>query len=316
MERYLNQLKARLFIGLLGFLSVIFAFFSIFLLRNNFILFALPQCFFLVVNLFLMVFLWNWIPMFNKLIALHPVYMLTAYCVIILNAFVYWKGDSIGAIYYFCIPPCVMLFLTNGRTTFYYAVFGMILLMIVVFLNFFLSETVIIHFTEQQLLFLGLAHLITFFLLIVYIAFCLFMMERAREKFEHENTELLQHENDKYFAIYEGIISAMENEKIWQDAELSVLELADHLNTNVNYVYHALKHFGKDESFSNMINRYRIQAIKERILHGEGEKFTINHLYMQSGFKNQSTFNRVFKQFENVTPKEYIKLAKSHKRQK
>ena len=316
METHLNRLKAFLLIGLLGLLSIIYLFFSAFLLINNFVLFALPQCFLLAVNLFLIVFLWHWLSVFQKLITLHPFYIFICYLLIMLNAFIFWQGNSIAAIYYFGIPPCAIFFLTNGRVAFVYSLFGFAALIITIFLKYVLREVVTIQFTEQQLSFLEPAHLITFFSLVAYSFFCIFQLERAKDKLECENNEVKQQEKDRYLAVYEGIVAAMEKERMWQSPDFSELELAEHLNTNVNYIYYAMKYYGNGENFANMINRYRIQAIKERILQGEGERFTINHLYSQSGFKYQSTFNRVFKQFEGVTPKEYIKLAKSHKRKK
>ncbi len=33
-------------------------------------------------------------------------------------------------------------------------------------------------------------------------------------------------------------------------------------------------------------------------------------VYTEAGFKNQSTFNRVFKQIEGMTPSEYIRNLK------
>ncbi|MCL1934736.1 MAG: helix-turn-helix domain-containing protein [Candidatus Azobacteroides sp.] len=318
MEIYLNKVKALLFIGFLGLLSIIYSFFSIFLFTNNFVFFAFLQCFSLSVNLFLIVFIWYSLPAFQKLIVLHPFYMFICYLAIILNALLCYQSNSVAAIYYLSIPPCVILFLTNGKVAFVYSLVSLAALIITGFLKYTLRKIVIIQFTTRQLQSLERAQLISFFSLVIYSFFSIFRMERAKDKLkrelERENNEAQQNEKDKYSAIYEGIVTAMEQERMWRSPNLSELELAEHLNTNVNYIYYAIKYYGKGENFSNMINRYRVQAIKERILQGEGEKFTINHLYSQSGFKYQSTFNRVFKQFEGVTPKEYIKLAKSHKR--
>ena len=314
-ETKLNELKARLFIGLLLLECACFGFFSVYMFINDFVIFSLPQCFFLVVNMAFAALLWKNISAFKKIIELQLVYIFTCFSVIVLNAVVYWQCGSTAILYYFALPSCIMLFLVDGRTAFVYTMLGIASLTVVAFLKYvFLKDIIIVQFTEEQIDFLNIAHLIFFFSFAAYVSFCFLVYENVKYKFELRKEESKQHDKEKYLIIYEGIINAMEQEKMWHFPDLSVLEIAEHLNTNINNIYIAIKYYGKNETFTNMVNRYRVQSVKDGILHGEGEKFTLTHLYLQSGFKNQSTFNRVFKQLEGVTPKEYIKFAKSHKR--
>jgi AraC-like DNA-binding protein len=46
--------------------------------------------------------------------------------------------------------------------------------------------------------------------------------------------------------------------------------------------------------------------VKDKLQSDELKTMTLMHIYSEAGFKNQSTFNKVFKKIEGVTPSEYI----------
>ncbi|MFP3733141.1 helix-turn-helix domain-containing protein, partial [Bacillus sp. SIMBA_006] len=54
------------------------------------------------------------------------------------------------------------------------------------------------------------------------------------------------------------------------------------------------------------LNTCRIENVKKLIQENDINKITLMYIYTASGFSNQSTFNRVFKQIEGITPSEYI----------
>lgn len=81
--------------------------------------------------------------------------------------------------------------------------------------------------------------------------------------------------------------------------------LADALQTNTTYISVALKQ-QKHKNFSNLINDYRVNQVKAELADNNHKTFTIEHIYTKAGFTQQSTFNRVFKEFTGKTPSEYI----------
>lgn len=61
-------------------------------------------------------------------------------------------------------------------------------------------------------------------------------------------------------------------------------------------------------SFSLFVNKYRIQDVIKELERDEGNsKFTLAYIYSKAGFKNQTTFNKYFKDIMKMTPSEYMK---------
>jgi YesN/AraC family two-component response regulator len=52
--------------------------------------------------------------------------------------------------------------------------------------------------------------------------------------------------------------------------------------------------------------KLRIKYAKEKIASGYLFKYSIEALFLESGFKSPQTFYRNFKKFEGITPKEYL----------
>lgn len=63
------------------------------------------------------------------------------------------------------------------------------------------------------------------------------------------------------------------------------------------------QHLGK--SFNEFVNTYRIEEFKSRLLNDNSENLTITGIAFECGFNSQATFQRTFKAFTNVSPKEF-----------
>jgi AraC-like DNA-binding protein len=51
--------------------------------------------------------------------------------------------------------------------------------------------------------------------------------------------------------------------------------------------------------------------VKDMLNNDVDKKYTLHYIYTSAGFRNQSTFNKVFKLLEGITPSEYItKISK------
>lgn len=98
----------------------------------------------------------------------------------------------------------------------------------------------------------------------------------------------------------------------YRDPSYSIRKLADELDSNVKYISIALNN-KEGRSFKAVLNNYRINEIKQKLDNKEYEKYTLKHIYNSAGFEHQSTFNRVFKDFLDLTPSQYIENIKSKK---
>jgi PAS domain S-box-containing protein len=107
-------------------------------------------------------------------------------------------------------------------------------------------------------------------------------------------------------ALYNRLREAMQKERLYLDPKLSLKKLAVHLDTNTKYLSQVVNlHFG--DNLQMFINRYRIEEAKRKLLREDWSNLTLFGVAMQCGFKNKSTFYKVFKQLTGLTPMEYVK---------
>jgi AraC-like DNA-binding protein len=64
-------------------------------------------------------------------------------------------------------------------------------------------------------------------------------------------------------------------------------------------------------SYSDFINKLRIDYCKEKILTGECGLKTLEALGMESGFNNRTTFTQCFKKFTGYTPSAFLQQSQS-----
>jgi AraC-like DNA-binding protein len=96
----------------------------------------------------------------------------------------------------------------------------------------------------------------------------------------------------------------MINEKLYLDADLTLRKLSTRLDTNTKYLSQVINHHGS-ANFLTFINSYRIEAIIERIKAGDFRRHTFYGIAQRCGFKNKSTFYKVFRDVTGQTPKAY-----------
>ncbi|HEY2582433.1 MAG TPA: helix-turn-helix domain-containing protein [Mucilaginibacter sp.] len=109
-------------------------------------------------------------------------------------------------------------------------------------------------------------------------------------------------EAKKYVSL---IKRSMDIDKLYLDPELTVNKVAEHLDISPKLISAVLNGELK-KGFSAFVNEYRINEVKERMLHPENKHITLAGLALESGFNSVATFQRVFKVSENMTPKEFL----------
>jgi len=125
---------------------------------------------------------------------------------------------------------------------------------------------------------------------------------------KQSDSDFLEETDDniaRFENLYNEIVAYFEEEKPFTDPDFSINMLSKTLKTNSTYISKALNQVG-NKKFNVFVNQYRIQQVIEDLDNKKHKKHTLEHIYTKAGFTQQSTFNRVFKEFIGVTPTEYI----------
>ena len=100
------------------------------------------------------------------------------------------------------------------------------------------------------------------------------------------------------------ILNLMQNEKVYLEANLTLTDLSKSLGVNSSVLSYAINHgFGKN--FNDFINEFRIEEVKNKLQNGDAEKSNLLGIAFDCGFNSKATFNRAFKKFTGVSPKEF-----------
>ena len=121
------------------------------------------------------------------------------------------------------------------------------------------------------------------------------------EKNKPAKTTLSQ---DKINHITQKIVALMEQEKLYQETELTLQQLADKLQTPTYQVSQAINE-GLKKNFYDLINGYRVEDAKRLLQDPKSINYTILSIGFDAGFNSKTTFNTVFKKFTGVTPTEF-----------
>ena len=106
--------------------------------------------------------------------------------------------------------------------------------------------------------------------------------------------------------IQSKLKALIEQDKIFLNPDLSLAILSKYLDTSEK---NCSKYFSTElnTNFNKYINSFRVQTFKENVRSGKFDSLTLLAIAFESGFDSKSTFNRVFKQMEGLTPTAYKK---------
>ncbi|MDJ1486142.1 helix-turn-helix domain-containing protein [Cytophagaceae bacterium YF14B1] len=96
----------------------------------------------------------------------------------------------------------------------------------------------------------------------------------------------------------------MEQQKCYLDPELNLSRFAQVTELNSRYISAICNQVLK-LGFGEFVNQYRIREAKTRLSDPQYQHLTIAGIALESGFNSIQTFQRVFKQTEGITPREF-----------
>ncbi|WP_422359985.1 helix-turn-helix domain-containing protein [Reichenbachiella sp.] len=93
-------------------------------------------------------------------------------------------------------------------------------------------------------------------------------------------------------------------ELLYLNTELKVHHLAEKLEVTTHKISQTLNSQA-GLTFYDYVNQYRVAHFKKLLTDPQKQNFTILGLGFDSGFNSKASMNRIFKQLEGLTPKEY-----------
>ncbi len=103
----------------------------------------------------------------------------------------------------------------------------------------------------------------------------------------------------------EKVEKLMLTDRLYENPELVVSDLSGQLGTHSKKVSQVINQ-GFNMNFNDFVNQHRIKALIGKIDEGEHTIQTLLSLAFECGFNSKSTFNRAFKRYTVLSPKEYI----------
>jgi AraC-like DNA-binding protein len=105
------------------------------------------------------------------------------------------------------------------------------------------------------------------------------------------------------------LLVLMNTEKPFLDPQLTLANLARRLGVNTTVLSYVINN-GFEKNFNDFVNEFRIAEVKNKLASGAAETENLLGIALDSGFNSKATFNRAFKKFTGVAPKEFSADAK------
>ncbi len=109
--------------------------------------------------------------------------------------------------------------------------------------------------------------------------------------------------------LMQRIIRLMEEQRPYLDSDLKQADVATALGVRLDEVSRCINSYAFN--FSQFVNGYRIEYAKQLILRKPGIKMT--QVAIESGFSNETTFFRTFKNIVGMTPSEWASQKTTYK---
>ena len=127
---------------------------------------------------------------------------------------------------------------------------------------------------------------------------------------KYERSGLSPEQADRYV---EKLMQAMEKDQMFRQSDLTMPELARELSMSPNHLSQVINE-QLNKNFFELVNAYRIEEAKKRLLDPDAEPLTILAIAYEVGFNSKSAFNTAFKKYTGMTPTQFRKVPQRKKR--
>lgn len=128
--------------------------------------------------------------------------------------------------------------------------------------------------------------------------------EKEAEEIDERKTLLSEKELEN---LKNKLQNLMQNDKIYLEPNLTLTDLSKRLGVNSTVLSFAINN-GFNKNFNDFVNEFRINLVKEKLRNTDD--LTLLGVAFDCGFNSKATFNRAFKKFTGVSPKEFSQIQK------
>lgn len=104
--------------------------------------------------------------------------------------------------------------------------------------------------------------------------------------------------------LKENLLHLFTVDAIYKQPDLKITQISSRLQTNRTYISHLINSEFSC-TFNDFVNKYRITEAKRLLSEKDSKKYSLDHVAEKSGFGSLSTFIRVFRDSEGITPGRY-----------
>jgi AraC-like DNA-binding protein len=227
---------------------------------------------------------------------------------------IFWSLSQPTVFIWYMILPCSALLFLNKKQIKIWSILGLAVIGSAFAVAPFIPQKFIPEVTERQLIVINIATILTAFIMIAVFVYLVnavigFKVEEGISNVEVKGSDadnMPSDEIEKYNRLYAEILAFFEGKKPYTACDFTITELAKRLDSNVKYIHQAIVLNGC-RNFNSFINQYRINTAKQMLENNVLSNHTMLSVYSESGFRHQSTFNKIFKEIEGITPTEYAR---------
>lgn len=104
--------------------------------------------------------------------------------------------------------------------------------------------------------------------------------------------------------IIQRLVNQQNENRVHLRNDISLYSLSKLLGTNSSYLSKIIQ-LNYNSNFSTYLNKCRVLEAQKMILDKNFSNYTIDAISQECGYKSKSTFNKAFKEFTGLTPKEF-----------
>ncbi|SHG75588.1 helix-turn-helix domain-containing protein [Flagellimonas flava] len=108
----------------------------------------------------------------------------------------------------------------------------------------------------------------------------------------------------EFEVVIEKLHRTMQTQRVFKNPDLSLSDLSREVGISERAISEAINR-GLGKNFFQFINEYRVKEVQEILIDPACSHLKIISLAFDSGFNSKATFNRIFKSYTGLTPKEY-----------